>query len=206
MSSDDGGEDPRAKALERLMVTLAHLEVLYKSTKNPIYVWEAISVQNFLWKYPQRFGGEHFNLITPRWVGDYLVSTAGHLTLLNSGHVVTDHKKKGAQPSSIDPNNPRLSIDAVDRKKLNDKVSAVLGLAVDGGNAFKKYQSTRQDLAISSRVRELRSSGLTRQQAITQYMTESKEIDFSVLEKRLTRGDKLAKLVNIARRTPVTNK
>ncbi len=198
--SDDGGEDPRAKALERLTETLARLEVLYKTTENPIYVWEAISAQNFLWKYPQRFGSEHFNLLTPQWVGDYLMRSASGMTVLNSGHIATDRKNGSQELARINSNAPRFSIDPVDRKKLNDKVSAVLGLAVGGGNAFKKYQSTRRDLAISRRVAELRDSGMTRQQSINRYIAESKEIDFSVLEKRLARGDKLLKLINTARR------
>lgn len=150
------------------MDNLKTLEILYADTGNPLFIWDAIAVLNYL----RSLGPRGFKVPdlppVPEWAVSYIAQTAVDLTKLANGELTSGT----GSPVS--------------------RVPHALGLVSQrGSNKFVEYRAMRRDIDIADRAEQLRKEGMTSAEVDELLKQEFGDKDHSVIQKRKTSGKRL---------------
>lgn len=179
--NDDEDALPRPFQAATLASSLERLEVLYRETGNPVFVWKALAAQRAPRLYAKHTEGAIPPLQIPEWAAEYLLVIASRLSGLANGVRVIRSKGELSLLSIVQD-------DATESMK--DVTAVLLGLTSQGGNAFKKYQATILEEWTATRIKQLQVSGLSREEAMAQIKLESGHVETSVIAKRVARGNR----------------
>ena len=147
---------------------LKTLEILYVETENPLFIWDAIAVLNYL----RSLGARGINVPelppVPEWAIAYIAQTAIDLTKLANGETTSG---KGSPLAQV----PRT-----------------LGLVSQSGtSSFVEYRAMRRDIDIADRAEQLRKRGMTSAEVDQLLKQEFVDREHSVIQKRKTSGKRL---------------
>jgi hypothetical protein len=174
---DEEQDGPRPEASFGVEHRLAQLEALYEHTKNPLFVWEAISMLQV--NRRRRLGVE---LSLPGWTQDYIGEAAVNILLLLNG-------------SKVDPG---MEMRAPDAETALVRVGEAFGFVRELGkaSAFRDYRKSQQHLRAARQANFIKAAGLRGRAAHAAMKEELPTLtDRSAMQKRIVKGQKLMTVI-----------
>lgn len=180
-SNDDPLAEWRTKDLESERGYLKHLELEYRDCKNPLYVWDAISM---ITGRPELTAPD--GRMFPPWVVAYLKEAANGVVSLAHGldYVGVRRRSGFAQLTSEEQWN------ALRRKvpptECAEQIAEVLGFTSPGKNAFAEHRSRESVLEDFSDYVSMLEEGMSAAEATRELMERKGTDDDRNVRRRIT--------------------